>query len=119
MSVLEAEIGAGPLPGNAADLPLQDLCALPSLQSYEGPHATASQLITSTLGAALPVGFSASDYLRDTWNLPPNRIQAVIMLALSMAPGGRWSSVAEAQDWLDRAVAVYVHSTQPTVHSTF
>jgi fatty acid synthase subunit alpha, fungi type/fatty acid synthase subunit beta, fungi type len=105
---LQLEFTSAPEKGE--ELPLDELgAALGSNYSGTlGKHT--SGLISRLVGGKMPGGFTMSSikaYLSKAWGLGPARADGLLLLGLTLEPGKRLGSEAEAKAWLDSVAAVY------------
>ena len=95
------------------DTTLGDLCS--SLQtSFNGELGQRSQsMINQMMASKMPGSFTARSvrkYLDRKWGLTSDRQDSVLLLATTVQPAARLTSEEEANDFIDRVVAIYMES---------
>eukprot|EP01117_Protostelium_nocturnum_P000846 TRINITY_DN1109_c0_g1_i4.p1 TRINITY_DN1109_c0_g1~~TRINITY_DN1109_c0_g1_i4.p1 ORF type:complete len:3931 (+),score=1672.78 TRINITY_DN1109_c0_g1_i4:607-12399(+) len=109
---LQAEFSSAPEKGE--EIPLEELGAAINSSGYKGtPGKFISGLISRVVAAKMPGGFGLSaikSHLEKSWGLGAGRIDAVLLLGITMEPPTRLSSENEAKGWLDGLVQTYAKS---------
>lgn len=105
---LGAEFAAAPEKGE--ELPLDELAAALS-SGYSGALGKVTGgLVSRLISGKMPGGFNASSikaYLNKQWGLGPQRIDAALLIGVTLEPAKRLGSEAEAKTWLDTVAAAY------------
>ena len=100
----------GALPDRPEDLSLSTLGEAVVIQPAAPLGKTATAAMQKLIGAKMPPRFSMQDfntYLREHWGLPPGRIAAVVLYALSAEPERRLISMASVHSYLDGLTNMY------------
>ena len=100
----------GSLPDRPEDLSLSDLGEAVIVQPAAPLGRTVTAAMQKLIGARMPPRFGMQDfntYLREHWGLPPGRIAAIVLYALSAEPERRLTSTASVHSYLDGLTNMY------------
>ncbi|KAJ1962768.1 fatty acid synthase alpha subunit Lsd1 [Dipsacomyces acuminosporus] len=101
----------GNVPDRAEELSIKELSSSLSAFSRKlGKHTSAQ--IARLFSSKMPGGFtqsSARAYLQGVYGLPPSHQDALLLVALTMAPAERIATEAEAKAWLQSVAQAYAN----------
>jgi fatty acid synthase subunit alpha len=100
----------GALPDRPEDLSLSALGDAVTIQPAVPLGKTTTAAMQKLISTKMPQRFSMQDfntYLREHWGLPPGRIAAIVLYALSAEPERRLSSMPSVHSYLDGLTNMY------------
>ncbi|KAI8805920.1 hypothetical protein BJ742DRAFT_774644 [Cladochytrium replicatum] len=108
------------LADKAEELPLSEVASALS-NSFSGKLGKISTgLINKLISAKMPPGFAMGQvkgYLTNNYGLGPQRIEGVLVHALTVEPAARLGSEADAKSWLDSVVPAYASKVSLSLSS--